>query len=259
MQFTSVLSAFLMGLLGSIHCVGMCGGIAGALSMRIAPEVRSKNLLLYLLTYNFGRILTYTFVGALIGLLGNQFVTWLPEPRKVSLYVSGAFMIGLGLYLGSWWPSFALLEKAGAKLWRWIAPLDQYFFPVSSPWRMLGVGLVWGWLPCGLVYTALTLALAASLDSPSRSALLMFAFGLGTLPALVATGSAVYGIGKITQQLWVRRVAGILIILFGIYGMLMPHAGHGNHGSPSQHSTTEQTQHEHPTHEHIGDQQHQHH
>ncbi|CAK0749099.1 Sulfite exporter TauE/SafE family protein [Gammaproteobacteria bacterium] len=231
--FTSVVSAFLTGLLGSVHCIGMCGGIAGTLTMQLLPEIRQSPLRLfpYLLTYNLGRIASYTFAGLLIGGLGSSFTAVLPEPHKVSIYISGGFMIALGIYLGSWWPTLAWLEQLGAKLWRRIEPLGRRFFPIDTHWKMLGVGAVWGWLPCGLVYTALVLALSASLDQggPTRAALLMFSFGLGTLPTLIATGSVAYWLTKFTRHLWVRRAAGILAIGFGLYLIVIPYTDHAQH------------------------------
>lgn len=221
---SGLLSAFITGLLGSAHCIGMCGGIVGTLTMRLPGEMQQspRRLLPYLLTYNLGRISSYTLAGLLVGVIGAQFTHLLPDARTIGLVgglLAGGFMIALGLYLGNWWPALGWLEKLGAHLWRWIEPLGRRFFPVTTPWRALGLGLVWGWLPCGLVYTALALALSVSLQAESGmlwSALVMFAFGLGTLPMLFAMGSAAYWLTQFTRRLSVRRILGALVAAFGV-------------------------------------------
>ncbi|MCK5522531.1 MAG: sulfite exporter TauE/SafE family protein [Thiomargarita sp.] len=220
----TLFSAFIAGLVGSVHCIGMCGGIVGLLTMSLPDNVRQSYLRLipYLLTYNIGRISSYIIAGVLMGFLGSQFSQVLPleNPRIVAMWVSGLFMIALGLYIGAWWQTLTFLEKAGGYLWRKIEPLGRRFLPVKHPLQALGLGLVWGWLPCGLVYAILFFALTS--NSAWNGGLLMLAFGLGTLPMLLTMGATTQWITKFAHKLIVRRIAGLIVILFGLM-IFLPH------------------------------------
>jgi uncharacterized protein len=220
----TLLSAFIAGLLGSGHCIGMCGGIVGLLTMNLSVEVRQSfsRLIPYLLTYNFGRISSYMIAGLLAGFLGQQFANWLPleNPRMIAMWVVGFFMIALGLYIGAWWQFLTYFEKAGSFLWRKIEPIGQRFLPVKHPLQALGLGLIWGWLPCGLVYGILFFSLASG--SALDGGLLMLAFGLGTLPMLLTMGATAQWLTRFAQKLIVRRIAGTMVILFGLMVLFMP-------------------------------------
>ena len=227
----TLVSAFLVGLLGSTHCLGMCGGIVGALTLGLKEEIRRSPVRLfpYLLAYNVGRIATYAIAGAAVGYLSAQILRIAPpeQARLIAKLVSGGFMLLLGFYLAGWWPALAALEKLGGKLWTRIEPFGRKLLPVNHPLKALGLGLLWGWLPCGMVYAALAWALAAG--NATDGALLMVAFGLGTLPMLFAIGAAARWLNQFVQQPWVRRGAGILVILFGLYTLFAP-GGHKSHG-----------------------------
>ncbi len=149
MGSVDLLSAFVVGLLGGVHCVGMCGGIVGALSLGLPAE---RNLPI-LLAYNVGRISSYTLAGALMGALGFYFSGLLPvqTAQKVLLSLAGLFLILMGLYLAGWWNVLSRVERAGGVLWRRIEPLGRGLLPVRSVRHGLLLGLLWGWLPCGLV------------------------------------------------------------------------------------------------------------
>jgi len=218
----TLVAAFITGLLGSLHCIGMCGGIVGALSMQLPlPIQQSKwRMLPYLLGYNIGRISSYIIAGMLVGYLGMKFTSLLPQPHPVGMAISGLFMIALGFYLGGWWSALVHLEKLGAYLWRFLQPLSKPLFPVKTPWQALLLGGIWGWLPCGLVYTALALSMASA--SIERGGLLMLAFGLGTLPMLFTLGTTTYWLNQFTRKPIVRQSFGVLIILFGLYTLLGP-------------------------------------
>jgi hypothetical protein len=215
----TLLTALIVGVLGSVHCVGMCGGIVGALTLGLAPQQRRSvaSLLPYLALYNLGRIASYAIAGAIAGGLSAQLLDVLaPErARAVTLLVTGVFMVLLGLYLGGWWPALGVLERWGGGLWRRIEPLGRRLLPVRRPIQALGVGLLWGWLPCGLVYSALVWALASG--SAAEGAALMVAFGLGTLPMLLAVGAAAERLQRLTRTVWVRQAAGMLVLGFGVY------------------------------------------
>ncbi|MDJ0741408.1 MAG: sulfite exporter TauE/SafE family protein [Gammaproteobacteria bacterium] len=209
----NLLSAFVVGLLGGVHCVGMCGGIVGAVSLGL-PAQRQLPLLF---AYNVGRITSYTVAGAIMGALGFYFSGLLPvqNAQRMLLGLAGVFMVLLGLYLGGWWNLLTRVERAGGIVWRRIEPLGRGLLPVRSLRQALLLGLVWGWLPCGLVYSALVWTVASG--GAWQGAGLMLAFGLGTLPNLL-----LMGVAAATLQRWVRRpatraVAGGLVMLFGVW------------------------------------------
>ncbi|MEW6766118.1 MAG: sulfite exporter TauE/SafE family protein [Pseudomonadota bacterium] len=220
----SFIAAFLVGLLGGVHCVGMCGGIIGALTFGLPAEVRQSpaRVFPYLLAYNLARISAYTVAGALMGALG-----WLATglvafnaAQQVLQIIAGLFMIMLGLYLAGWWMGLARVERAGGAIWRHVEPLARRLLPVRSPRQALVLGFLWGWLPCGLVYSTLVWALASG--SPSQGALLLLGFGLGTLPNLMLMGAFAAQLGRFLRTPWVRGLAGGLVSLFGLYTALQP-------------------------------------
>ena len=214
------LSAFLMGLLGGVHCAGMCGGIVSGLTLGIPTERReSRTLLLpYLLSYNSGRILSYVVAGMFVALLGTtaEGLGGGMEIRRGFTLVAAVVMVLLGLYLTGWWTGAILqIEKAGSLLWRLIEPVARRFIPIRSSAQALVAGLLWGWLPCGLVYTALIWALTAG--SVAQGGLVMASFGLGTLPTLVGLGYLSSSLISRLQQQSVRTVAGIMVAGFGFH------------------------------------------
>ncbi|MDT8282750.1 MAG: sulfite exporter TauE/SafE family protein [Gammaproteobacteria bacterium] len=221
-------AAFMIGLLGSTHCIGMCGGIVGALTMGLPESTRRSplKLLPYLLTYNSGRLLSYTLAGLLVGLLTNSVSGFFQMGSyPIGGIVGGLFMVALGIYIGGWLQTMVLLERLGSHLWKRIEPFGRRFMPVRSPSQALALGFFWGWLPCGLVYS--TLALAATAGNAVDSAVLMLAFGVGTLPMLLAMGSFAERLQYFTRHRWIRYIAGILLIAFGV--MILSKALSGGH------------------------------
>lgn len=213
----SLISALLVGLLGGGHCAGMCGGIVSAVSLSL-PGQQPK--IGYHFSYNAGRIASYTLAGVLAGLLGSSslFLNQLLPVEKLLYLLANLMLIALGLYLAGWWRGVLVLERAGGALWKRIQPLSKKFLPVHT-WRQAFVlGLLWGWLPCGLVYSVLVAALATG--SALQGGALMLAFGLGTLPALLAMGMAAVRLKGFLQHLWVRRGSGLLVLGFGVFGLL---------------------------------------
>ncbi|TRO16410.1 sulfite exporter TauE/SafE family protein [Ectopseudomonas mendocina] len=213
-----LVSALILGLLGGGHCLGMCGGLMGALTLAIPPDQRGRRLQL-LLAYNLGRILSYSLVGLLLGLAG-----WAIAGSKAEVVmrtVAALLLIAMGLYLAGWWSGLTRIEALGRGLWRHIQPLTRRFMPVTSIPKAVVLGGLWGWLPCGLVYS--TLLWASSQGSAVDSALLMLAFGLGTWPVLLATGLAAERITALLRKRGVRMAGGLLVILFGIWTLPGPH------------------------------------
>ncbi|HBA33447.1 MAG TPA: hypothetical protein DCZ12_04855 [Gammaproteobacteria bacterium] len=217
-SISTAFSVLLIGLLGSTHCVGMCGGIVGALTMGL-PESVSRTpakLFPYLMLYNLGRISSYALAGALLGFLGGSVLS-IGESHTailVSRWVAAFFVLAMGLYLLGVPQLLLPVEHAGARLWVLIKPLGSRFLPVRSPRHALGLGLVWGWLPCGLVYSVLALAIA--LGDPVKGALVMVVFGLGTLPMLLFLGGFASSIRALINRTWVRISAGLLVCSVGV-------------------------------------------
>ncbi|WXL24015.1 sulfite exporter TauE/SafE family protein [Ectopseudomonas mendocina] len=213
-----LVSALILGLLGGGHCLGMCGGLMGALTLAIPPEQRSRRLRL-LLAYNMGRILSYTLAGLFLGLAGWAVAG---SPLVTALRVVAALLlIAMGLYLAGWWSGLTRIEALGRGLWRFIQPLTKRFMPVTSLPRALVLGGLWGWLPCGLVYS--TLLWSASQGNALNSALLMLFFGLGTLPVLIATGLAAEQLSRFMRNRGIRIAGGFMVILFGLWTLPGPH------------------------------------
>jgi len=214
----SLTAALLVGLFGGVHCIGMCGGIVGTLGLGLPEPVRAKPLatLPYLLLYNTGRILSYTAAGALMGGIGALATHWLAirEAQLLLQLVAGLFMIAMGLYLGGWWFGLVKLERAGGAVWRRIEPLARRVMPVRGPGQAFVLGLLWGWLPCGLVYSVLIWAVSAG--SAVQGGLLMLSFGLGTLPNLMAMGLFAAGLARWLRRPAVRHLAGLTVVFLGL-------------------------------------------
>ena len=230
MEF-KLLTPFLIGLASSLHCVGMCGGIIGALSLSLPTTVRSRRSLMfgYLLAYSTGRIFSYGLAGALMaGLSGGLFSFISPQFGHTLLRALAAILlVGIGLYLAGWFPKFAQMEKLGQPLWRRLEPLGQRLLPVRSSLHALGFGFIWGWLPCGLVYS--TLLWSAASGNSTTGAIYMLAFGLGTLPAVLATGAVAGWVARLPRLPAARAAIGIALIVFGLASLwfVPDHAGHG--------------------------------
>jgi uncharacterized protein len=220
-----VVSAFAVGLLGGVHCAAMCGGIVGALATQ-----SDRAPVHFHLAYSAGRIASYTLAGALAGWIGSSAFLlegMLPAERVLYL-VANVVLIGMGLYLAGLSRAILWLERPGAAVWRALEPLARPLFPVRSAAAAAGVGAVWGFLPCGMVYTVLVGALAA--HDPATGAAMLAAFGLGTLPNVLAIGLLAQRVNAWRRIPQVRMAAGALIVAFGIAGIVRgDHAGHVHH------------------------------
>lgn len=213
------LAAFAVGLLGGVHCLTMCGGLVGTLTLGLDPAVRRDpwRMLPLQLGYNLGRIAGYTLAGTLAGTLGAALLQLdsLQLAQRALYGLAGLTMILLGLYLGGWWRVLALGERLGLGLWRRLQPLARRWLPVRRARQALAVGLLWAWIPCGLVYS--TLILAVSSGSPTGGALTLLAFGAGTLPNLLGIGLLAGAAARVAERAWVRQAAGAAAIGFGLH------------------------------------------
>ncbi|MDH5327902.1 MAG: sulfite exporter TauE/SafE family protein [Gammaproteobacteria bacterium] len=187
---TSAFIAFFVGFASTLHCLGMCSGIAGGLSASLPLPVRSERSqhISFLLAYNLGRVTSYAIVGGLVGGLSNTaFQFFNPGPVHLFIHISTTLMLALmALYLMGLFPKFSSLQYLGNPVWKYLEPVGRKLLPVKSRLRAFNFGMVWGWLPCGLVYSMLFLALASG--SVVTGATILAAFGLGTLPSMLFAG-----------------------------------------------------------------------
>lgn len=222
-DFSPYWLALSLGLVSSAHCVGMCGGIMGALTLAVPASERGRRWRL-LLGYNLGRIASYSLMGGLAGWLASGLVdlggaSWLR-------WLAGLLLIAMALYLANWWRGLVYLENLGRYLWAYLQPLGKGLMPVRSLPQALLLGALWGWLPCGLVYTALAYAMAQGQGATAAG--VMAAFGLGTLPAVLATGFMAQTLARLLQQKALRLGFALLLALFGLW-TIWGGMGHGRH------------------------------
>lgn len=221
-EWSALTAAFLLGLFSSAHCVGMCGGIMGALSMAIPANAKAHRWLI-LLSYNLGRVFSYALMGAIVGVFAQQITesggaVWLR-------WLAGLLLIAMGLYLANWWRGLTYLETGGRYLWVYLQPLGKALMPVDNAAKAIVLGGIWGWLPCGLVYSALAYAMAQG--DAVGGGLVMLTFGLGTLPAVLATGFVAQQLGRLLQRRQIRWSFAVMVILFGFWTIWG--GGHGSH------------------------------
>ncbi|PSV57176.1 sulfite exporter TauE/SafE family protein [Photobacterium sp. GB-3] len=209
-------AAFLIGLMGAGHCIGMCGGVAAAITIGMPENTKNSKRWIYLLNYNFGRLVAYTVAGAIIGAMLASIATinGSNSPLIFMRFLAAIMMIVLALYIGQWWFGLNKIERVGQVVWRYISPLASSFLPLKSPIKALPFGFLWGWLPCGLVYSTLTWAAVSG--SALNGAIVMLAFGLGTLPAMLAVGGFATQLKICLKNLYFRRVSALLLMVYGI-------------------------------------------
>ncbi|MDH5432446.1 MAG: sulfite exporter TauE/SafE family protein [Gammaproteobacteria bacterium] len=222
-------SALFLGLVGSSHCFGMCGGIITSLSF--TAESGKKQYIITAL-YHLGRLSSYTFLGLLFGLLGAASQNLIPFVFLKLL--SAILLILMGFYISKIWMAISVLEKAGKILWDKISPLSKNLLPVKNYRHALLLGALWGWLPCGLVYSTLTYSL--TLANPFESALFMLFFGIGTLPATLLAGAA-----GLKLKTWINHplvrwptamffiAVGLFMVINILYPELISSAPHSHH------------------------------
>lgn len=228
-------AAFVTGLLGSAHCFGMCAGISGLFAVN-ASVASLRTQMPMAIAYNGGRVLSYVLLGVVVAVLGQTIVNAIPTVAAPVRLASGLLIVFVGLQVAFGWRFLAPLEKAGARIWNRIAPAAKRLLPVTSIPKSLGLGLLWGWLPCGLVYSVLLLA--ATTANAMQGGLVMLAFGLGTMPAMIATGISASRLAHFMNRK--RLSAGLLIVLLGTLTLAMPvmkltSSPDGMHGAAHDH------------------------
>lgn len=219
---TVALAAFMAGLMGGLHCAVMCGGVVCLLNRR--PHHSQTSPWPRVLAYNAGRIMSYTLAGAVAGSVGQAGLLLrgsLPV-QQVLMLAAGLTLCLMALYLAGVSTLMRGMEAVGAGLWRCIEPVARRMLPVDSLPKAFGLGALWGWLPCGMVYAALLLAL--STGHPLQGGWVMAAFGLGTLPNMLLIHELASRTRRSTQRRGVRLAAAGILGALGLYGVV--HAAH---------------------------------
>jgi sulfite exporter TauE/SafE len=221
-------TAFLLGLFSTLHCIGMCGGIIGALSLSLPINIRNSKpkLFSFVLSYNLGRLISYSVAGLIAGAVGTGVLqsVGLDQGHAALRIIGVVMMVAIGLYLTGWLPQLASIEKLGVPIWKYLEPVGRKLVPVASIPKALVYGVIWGWLPCGLVYFVLIWALTAG--DAIHGALTLLAFGLGTLPTLITAGFMTSWITRFAHSNRTRQIVGLLIIVMAIGSLFIPMEHH---------------------------------
>lgn len=224
-EMTQGVSALLLGLAGTGHCLGMCGGIAVALNLSDDRTTRMT------LAYHAGRIVSYTLLGALAGFaVGSiEHAGWAMGLR----YLAGVLLITMGLYIAEWWRGMTRLEQVGAIFWRPVQRLSSALLPLNGWPQGFALGLCWGMMPCGLIYSSL--AWAATAQDAALSGMLMMLFGLGTLPAMLTASMGAGRLHALLQKRNLKLAIALLLCLAGLWTMYSA-ATHGDHATHMSHT-----------------------
>ena len=213
----TLLTLFLLGFFGGGHCVGMCGGLSSAFALQLPPGLNRTGLIVLL---NLGRISSYVFIGLLVGAIGQIGIS-LDQTRWLQngLYLSAnLLLLLLGLYLAGISSLATRIESIGRPVWKRLNPLLNRLLPIQSVPACFGVGMLWGWLPCGLVYSASLYALGSG--NALEGGLYMLAFALGTLPNLLAMGLFAAQLKNFLQRKTVRLAAGLLVAAWALWRLV---------------------------------------
>lgn len=199
-----------LGLAGAGHCLGMCGGLA--VSIGIGSEGRGTGVLL---SYHAGRVCSYALLGAGLGYLLGLGVGVTPHLLTVLRYLAGLLLIAMGLYISGWWRGLVYVEQVGAALWKPMQILAGRWIPPRNTGRGFALGLCWGAMPCGLIYSSVTWA--ASQASGPAAGFLMLLFGVGTLPAMLGVGLVSTQMQRIFKSRQWKTATSVLLILAGLW------------------------------------------
>jgi hypothetical protein len=215
-----LVGALLSGLLGSAHCAAMCGGVATSLS------VRQRGGLWMAVQPNFGRVLGYTLAGALVGGFGAGL---LEVARVAALGIAlraavGVVLILVALRLLDRRDRLAFLAAPAHRAWQVLRPLQRRLLPADTPAKRIALGLLWGWMPCGLSTTLLAAAWLTA--NAAHGAMTMAAFGLGTLPVMVPLTWAGARFGQWLQRSRWRAALGMLVLVSGVLTVSAPWLAH---------------------------------
>lgn len=201
-----------MGLTGSVHCLTMCGSLSVALGFSIPKQ---KTFWLYALFVSLGRVFGYGLIGLLANLLTQSIVVASSGTVFYLSMLSGVLIVGIGLHIANISNIVTKLEKLGTFIDIWLAPLKKKLMPIDTIPKCLAYGLLWGFLPCGLVYTALSLAIVS--PSPITAFSVMTIFGLATLPTVVGMTVFSNHLSRIFSHSYTKIILGLIITFAGLY------------------------------------------
>jgi len=233
-MLVTLIIAFNLGLFSTLHCVGMCGGILSTM-MLASPEDKNKKTVFHRsLTYNLGRICSYSFAGILAGFLGTQIIDLTQDTNAhlILQSIAALVLLGLALELLGLFPFKRWTESIGKNIWKLIQPFGKRFYPADSLRKVFFLGMLWGWLPCGLVYS--TLILSLSTGAAFDGMMTMFFFGLGTLPGLLTAGYLAERLKRMKSNKQLRVITATLMILIAISLPVSTiyFSQHHNHATP---------------------------
>ncbi|TKB57444.1 sulfite exporter TauE/SafE family protein [Ferrimonas aestuarii] len=216
-DFSAIAMGFGIGLLGAGHCLGMCGGVMAALSHGLPSHIQlnfGKRIAL-ILGYNLGRLLSYCFAAAAVAFVVSQTTDFLALKHHFEFIrlFAGVVLVATGLYIGGLSRKLLVLEKIGQPVWKRLSPIAQKVMPIDTLTKAVVAGAIWGWLPCGLVYS--TLIWTASIGDGTTAVLAMLAFGIGTLPALMVVGAAANGLKRWLNHRGFRLISSVIIVTYG--------------------------------------------
>lgn len=223
LDLSALFTAFLVGLLGSGHCFGMCGGLAAGLGnlpvsngtndhTQLPAKPRASSAFLF----NIGRILSYAGLGLLsawiLSSLGHTLN--IPKWSMILRFATAVMIFLIGVQFLFNWQTLAGIERLGAKVWKLVLPIAVWASSLPGGTGRLLLGLCWGLLPCGLVYSVLLTASAAG--SPVSGAAVMLAFGAGTLPSMLGMSLAAPALAALLSDKWTKKLMGAALILLAV-------------------------------------------
>ncbi len=218
-----LLAAFMLGLAGSTHCLTMCGGVHSVLALNKQPSANGSvvasslggEAISNVAMFSLGRVLSYGLAGLALGSVSHVLQLAAPAMVPWARLLSGLLLLALAFYAGRWWMGLGRVEKLASIFWKAIQPATASLFPPRSGSGALGLGALWGWIPCGMVYSALAWAVLAG--PPLHASMLMLFFGLGTLPAMLSAGALSRGLADVLEKSAVRNAGAMLLLCFALW------------------------------------------
>ena len=219
MSSADMVSAFMLGLLGGGHCLAMCGGVHGLLLLdKQQPKagvIASSCPLLYIPLFSIGRVMSYGLAGLALGTVSFSIQSLGYSFAVTAKLLAGLMLAAMACYTGRWWMGLTKLEALTSVAWRYLQPATSRLMRPSSALSVFMLGALWGWMPCGLVYSALSWSMLA--PDPLGSAALMLIFGLGTLPAMLAAGLTAQRFVEFLNNKLVRNAAALMLLVFALW------------------------------------------
>lgn len=215
----SLAGGLLAGFASSLHCVGMCGGIASGLMLSLSPDGDNSARARILLQAQLGRVAAYVLAGAIVGLVGSSvyFSFDRAEAHLLLRWAGAVTLVYIGLSVAGWAPSLAGMDRIGTRVVTLLrAPLGGAL-QTASP---VLAGFLWGFLPCGMVYAALFYAMLSG--SAGGGAAIMAGFGLGTVPAVVGAAFGAQMLMRLSRRPGLRVGVGMVIVILGVASAAIP-------------------------------------